>query len=155
MYFLLRDLALTAYMNIYLKNMSVKYLGLREPFDVWTDMDFAVLLTSSLSKAMARLVLVPNPDHHLQGDFTLDNASFIQPRCAENTYTFSGIALIHPQIIRSYPDKRTCFPLKEVFDYHIERQQLVGWVYDGKWCDVGTPERLASLEKSLLRMRES
>lgn len=141
-----------------------------EPFllvngDVWTDMDFAQfleppalgnLIPESLipknqepSNIQAQLILVPNPDHNPEGDFSLGASSMIEPRIDGCAYTFSGIAVIHPNMIRHYPKKRERFPLKEVFDYYIECKQLIGRLYEGRWCDVGTPERLSTLDHSL------
>lgn len=134
-----------------------------EPFllvngDVWTDMDFAQFLDplsellgeqQSSSHVLAQLILVPNPDHNPVGDFSVNTSAVIEPRVKGRAYTFSGMALIHPDMIRNYPKKRERFPLKEVFDYSIERKQLIGRLYEGRWCDVGTPERLSMLDQSL------
>lgn len=140
-----------------------------EPFllvngDVWTDIDFAALRHIELSTAMACLVLVNNPEHNTGGDFCLASSAELSlssssslhqvllketgaalSNSQKETYTFSGIACIHPDLLKTYPHKRRIFPLKEVLVSAIEKQQLMAFVYHGQWCDVGTPERLDAL----------
>lgn len=126
-----------------------------EPFllingDVWTDMDFSVLMNALSAPLMACLFLVENPAHNVEGDFSLSEHGVLEMAGSDTTYTFSGLALIDPAMIRCYPHNREKFPLKEVFDFYIEQQQLLGKYYGGEWCDVGTPERLAELEHFLI-----
>lgn len=125
-----------------------------EPFllingDVWSDIDFSEIMHVSLNNMVGHLFFVDNPAHNPQGDFSLheNHVQIKQPSLP--AYTFSGMALIHPKMIAAYPEKRNAFPLKEVFLYYIQRQQLSGSIYRGAWCDVGTPERLAELDHLL------
>lgn len=103
--------------------------------DVLTDIDFASL---SLDGAEGLLVLVPNPEHHPQGDFALDDRGYV--RISEPRLTYGGIALFDPKIFSGFKPGRQ--PLKPVLDAAIERGVLRGLRYDGLWIDVGTPERL-------------
>ncbi|MFT5421021.1 MAG: MurNAc alpha-1-phosphate uridylyltransferase [Candidatus Endobugula sp.] len=118
--------------------------------DVWTDLNFSSVVDVPLNDALARLVFVKNPEHNLQGDFYINENNLVEQSTSRLSNTFGGVALISPKIISGYPNKRRIFPLKEVFDYYIEQQLLEGIVYSGKWCDVGTPARLASLGAFLL-----
>jgi MurNAc alpha-1-phosphate uridylyltransferase len=137
-----------------------------EPFilvngDVWSDMDFSDItqiplnadtFSSAITKKgppVGHLIFVANPTHNPQGDFALDNTIVTLKSSRSLSYTFSGMALIHPDMIRCYPDKREAFPLKEVFLYCIAQQQLTGSIHGGGWCDVGTPERLQALDAFL------
>jgi MurNAc alpha-1-phosphate uridylyltransferase len=113
--------------------------------DVWTDLNFSSVVDAPLGDTLARLVFVENPEHNLQGDFYINENKLVEQSASRLSNTFSGIALISPAIISDYPNKRRIFPLREVFDYCIERQLLEGVVYAGEWCDVGTPERLLEL----------
>jgi MurNAc alpha-1-phosphate uridylyltransferase len=113
--------------------------------DVWTDLDFSSVVETPLNDTLARLIFVNNPEHNLQGDFYINKNNLVEQSVSRLSTTFSGVALISPKIISDYPNKRAIFPLREVFDYCIERQLLEGIVYDGEWCDVGTPERLLEL----------
>jgi MurNAc alpha-1-phosphate uridylyltransferase len=125
-----------------------------EPFllingDVWTDMDFSILANAPLHSAVACLFFVSNPIHHSRGDYSLSSDSRVNNTSSDTQYTFSGLALIDPSMMTLYPHKKHKFPLREVFDFYIERQQLAGQYYQGEWCDVGTPERLAEVEQSI------
>ncbi len=127
-----------------------------EPFllvngDVWTELDFAALIQPFLPGCLGRLLLVDNPTHNTAGDFALDQQGYLlkADQCVGQTYTFSGIACFHPDVIRAYPEVRQIFPLREVFHYFIERQQLQGQYYEGVWHDIGTPDRLNALDRRL------
>ncbi|MFT6222000.1 MAG: MurNAc alpha-1-phosphate uridylyltransferase [Candidatus Endobugula sp.] len=127
-----------------------------EPFilvngDVWSDIDFSDIAKTILSAgtqglSVGHLFCVENPAHNPQGDFSLDNNIVTLKDDSASSYTFSGMAFIHPDIIRGYPNKREAFPLKEAFLYFIEQRKLTASIYSGGWCDVGTPERLQELE---------
>ena len=151
-----------------------------EPFmlvngDVWTDYSFEALEKTALARGVSthtlgHLVFVNNPDHNPEGDFCLVDDKSGDQRSSEKRddakppakkyvaikeqgqkgYTFSGIALLHPSIIHRYPRQRKIFPLREVFDHFIEQQRLEGELYGGQWWDIGTPERLRSLDKQLI-----
>ena len=111
--------------------------------DVWIDFDFGQLLGRSYSTGH-HLVLVPNPDHNANGDFSLDRQGYVVERSAGPlaTYTYSGIGVIHPEVFFEYPNIRHKFPLKEVFDWSISQSKITGEIHEGVWIDVGTPERL-------------
>lgn len=120
-----------------------------EPFilvngDVWTDYPFADLLRRPLPN-LGHLVLVPNPPHKLLGDFSLGADGLLQELDGESSFTFSGISLLSPQLIATYPQQRAKFPLREILGWAIQNRQLTAETFAGIWCDVGTPERLAEL----------
>ncbi len=121
--------------------------------DVWCDFDFAQLITKPLEETqLGRLVLVPNPVFHPRGDFTLARDGYlhaIPDSEATQNFTYAGIALLTPALVMQYPHKREKFPLVEAFRYAIEHNQLTGQLHRGYWSDVGTPERLAELNKYL------
>ncbi len=116
-----------------------------EPFivvngDVWTDYPFTRLARAH--DATAHLVLVRNPAHHVQGDFSLDSGRVI--RRHGQTYTFAGIAVYHPQFFAECKTGR--FPLLPLLQRAIDARSVSGEVYEGAWSDVGTPQRLAQLQ---------
>lgn len=119
--------------------------------DIWTDYDFHRLLHLPMEKDCdAHLVLVDNPAHNPAGDYALDRLGRITEKgAATSVYTFSGISIINPRMISRYPNKRGKFPLKEVFDWAIARGVVGGEYFGGEWDDIGTPERLAMLDRRL------
>lgn len=122
-----------------------------EPFlvingDVWTDMPLSRLLESVLpANDLARLVLVENPPHHADGDFSLQHGRVRnegRPR-----YTFSGIGLYHPRLFAAC--RPGAFPLAPLLRRAMTTDRVGGELYRGRWVDVGTPQRLAELDREL------
>ncbi|WP_317930580.1 N-acetylmuramate alpha-1-phosphate uridylyltransferase MurU [Halioxenophilus sp. WMMB6] len=135
-------------------NRALALLG-AEPFllvngDVWCDLPLAELAALTLpSETLGHLILVANPEHNPSGDFSCAANRVGQRLVGAPAYTYSGIALLRPELVADYPERRDCFGLKEVFDWAIAQSRLSGQVYDGYWLDVGTPERLATLRRRL------
>lgn len=115
--------------------------------DVFTDYPFDKLRGHRMASAHAHLVLVSNPPHNAQGDFALEatGGAVSHPRvhCADETLTFSGIAVYHPAFFANLSEGKR--PLKPLLDQAIEEGRLTGEHFQGTWTDVGTPERLAAL----------
>jgi MurNAc alpha-1-phosphate uridylyltransferase len=124
-----------------------------EPFllingDVWTDYPFEQLMHHSLT-GLGRLVMVANPEFKAHGDFSLDAQGYVLP-LVDPGWTFSGISILSPELIHSYPHPATRLALLPVFLWAIKNRMLTGEVYSGAWSDVGTPERLESLNTGWL-----
>jgi N-acetyl-alpha-D-muramate 1-phosphate uridylyltransferase len=123
--------------------------------DVWSQFPLENLCRYSLdANELAHLILVPNPEFHPQGDFAPDVQGWLanEETVAHDKlakYTFSGISLINPKLISQYPQQRQKFPLVEVLRHGIIQQQISAAIYRGRWSDVGTPERLYSLDAEL------
>jgi len=110
--------------------------------DVYCEYDFRALRERALGAMLAHLVLVPNPPHRPGGDFSL--ASEQVGNDAAPRYTYSGIALIDPELyaaVRS-GDKA---PLAPYLKAAAAQGRLSGELYRGLWRDVGTAERLEEL----------
>ena len=112
--------------------------------DIATDFPFTGLKTAKVG--LAHLVLVDNPVHHQQGDFSLIDDGQV----AENDnrkYTFSGIGLYHPDLFgKTQPGKSKLAPLLREA---IKENKVTGQHYSGFWLDIGTPERLQQLDRQL------
>lgn len=122
-----------------------------EPFllvngDIYCELDFSSLLKIRLENSLAHLVLIPNPAHHAQGDFTL--ASSIVGNQPVPRYTYSGIAVMSPALVAGVPAGEKA-PLAPLLRAAAERRQITGELHQGMWQDVGTAERLAALRAHL------
>jgi MurNAc alpha-1-phosphate uridylyltransferase len=113
--------------------------------DIFTDFPFDSL--RGRPDALAHLVLVANPAHHSRGDFRLAEGQ-VQlegpPR-----FTFSGIGVYRPELFADCV--AGVFPLVTVLHRAIDVGKVSGELYEGVWCDVGTPERLGELTSRLGR----
>ena len=139
-----------------------------EPFllvngDVWTNYPFEQLLQRSLDKNhLAHLVLVPNPEHNLSGDYcftsqysgdegevlsgALAGPVPVEQREGRQTYTFSGISVMDPQLFAASISGEA-FPLRDALAPAFRAGHISGELYRGEWCDVGTLDRLDALNQ--------
>lgn len=94
---------------------------------------------------LAHLMLVDNPEHHPEGDFCLDNGRVYtqgQPKL-----TFSGLSIIHPTLLADHPIE--AFALAPLLKTAMQQGRVSGEHFNGKWVDVGTPQRLTALDHQL------
>ena len=109
--------------------------------DLWTDFPFATLPRDFLG--LAYLLLVDNPAHNPGGDFALENGRVKNTGVA--TLTFSGIGVYRPALFSDcVPGK---FPLAPILRKAVDAGEVAGAHYRGLWNDVGTPARLAALNR--------
>jgi len=115
--------------------------------DTWTDFDFRRLTLEHDvdAGAVARLVLVPNPAHHPEGDFALDGDVIVERATADAT--FSGIGLYRPELFNGCEPGK--FPLAPLLKRAIAQGLVRGELYRGEWWDVGSPARLHALDMRL------
>lgn len=107
--------------------------------DTFTDVDFARLVLAP--EALAHLVLVPNPEHHPQGDFSLRDGSVQETGAPRHTY--SGVGIYRPEFFDGcVPGK---FQLLPLLRRAIAAGRLHGELHAGIWTDVGTIGRLDRL----------
>jgi MurNAc alpha-1-phosphate uridylyltransferase len=111
--------------------------------DIWTDYPFARL--AKPISGLAHLVLVDNPPEHPQGDFVLRDSRVLAEGAPR--LTFSGIGVYHRDLFRGCQPGR--FPLAPLLRTAMEKGQVSGEHYTGAWRDIGTPERLAELDRML------
>ena len=110
--------------------------------DVFTDFPFAELVNQP--SKLAHLVLVRNPPQHPKGDFALQGEEV--KRTGSEMYTFSGIGVYSPELFKDC--QPGAFPLAPLLFNAIEHHEITGQVFDGRWEDVGTVERLNQLNQS-------
>jgi len=119
-----------------------------EPFlvingDIFTDFPFESLRGREV--ALAHVVLVANPVHHPQGDFSL-MGEMVHAE-GEPRFTFSGIGVYRPELFAGC--SAGVFPLAPLLRHAMAAGQVSGEFYAGMWCDVGTPARLSELAMHL------
>jgi N-acetyl-alpha-D-muramate 1-phosphate uridylyltransferase len=141
-----------------------------EPFlvvngDTFTEIDFvslAHLPTPSPFKGegggegkmvhnLAHLVLIDNPPQHPNGDFAIEFKSQLNGMLKNEgaqMLTFSGVGVYHPdlfaEVTKGQPAK-----LAPLLRKAIDSNAATAQYYQGVWHDIGTPERLKSLDESL------
>ena len=109
------------------------------------------------SEMLAHLWLVPNPPHNLKGDFGLSpeglalNLGATQPG---PRHTYSTIGLYRRALfeapwcdIPAGNPQGSKTPLAPLLRHAMDNQRISAELYTGPWTDVGTPERLAQLNK--------
>ena len=117
--------------------------------DIFCEYDFAQLplhaAALQASGDAAHLVLVNNPDHHPNGDFSLHNGRVAN---SQPKLTFSGIGLYRPSLFTHIP-RGSAAPLAPLLRAQMAHNKVSGELYTGRWVDVGTPQRLQQLDKAL------
>jgi MurNAc alpha-1-phosphate uridylyltransferase len=127
---------------------ALPLLGL-DPFlvvngDVFTEIDFASLVIDV--DDLAHLVMVDNPVQHPQGDFALIGDRLLTD--GEHKLTFSGIGVYHPDLFVQLK-RGEASKLAPLLKEAMNKSLVSGQHYQGLWHDVGTPERLNTLDKQL------
>ena len=112
--------------------------------DVWTDFDFAAL--PEQPAGLAHLVVVDNPPQHAQGDFVLRDGRLHDE--AAPRLTFAGIGVYRPELLAALAPGR--FSIVPSLRAAMRAGQVGGQQHLGRWTDVGTPQRLAELDRELL-----
>ncbi len=112
--------------------------------DVFAEVDFSPLLSLELGHRLAHLLLVDNPEHHPQGDFTLQADGLVSP---ESRLTFSGISVLSPKLFVGCQQGK--FPLAPLLRQAMRQGLVSGEKLFSRWVDVGTPERLERLDGEL------
>lgn len=115
--------------------------------DVYSEFDFRPLAEAAWLDAadLGHLVLVPNPTHRADGDFALEGDRVLNDGATR--LTFSGISVLRPALFCGCEDGR--FALAPLLRQAAACGQLSGRRFDGRWSDVGTPQRLQQLQTEL------
>ena len=103
--------------------------------DIWTDYNLKDLKFLKLEESLAHIVLTNTPDY-LDGDFSCDGKNLF----VGNSYVFSGIGKYHRELFIKHSDV-------ELGDILRSEKRIAFSIYDGKWMDIGTPERLEKVRQ--------
>jgi len=93
---------------------------------------------------LAHLVLVPNPSHNPQSDFGLKNGYVTNK--ADAMYTFSGIGYYHPKFFEDVKLQKS--PLAPILRKFIDKKLVSGEIFNKMWHDIGTPQRLNTINEN-------
>ena len=128
--------------------------------DIWCDYDFARL--PRLVDDDAHLVMVDNPPQHPDGDFVLAASGRLQVNGGARL-TYSGIGLYRPSLLDRWRDvignapgvgdTPPRFKLAPLLLAAIAHGRIGGEHHPGRWTDVGTPQRLATLDREVAMNR--
>ena len=112
--------------------------------DTWSDFDFKQL---SLNKGkLAHMILVPNPKTKSYGDVSL-NGDLISGNKSKETYTFSGISIISPEIFLNYSkDKEVSHLWNDFLSVAASKDLVTGEVYKGNYENLNTKEDIERLD---------
>jgi len=123
------------------------------------DFDFpaAAAQDFAASDRLAHLWLVPNPEHHPRGDFGLSDdglALDLPEGDGRPRYTYSTLALLKAELFAApwcelpagNPEGLRA-PLAPLLRRAMADGRVGASLYTGRWTDVGTPERLAQLNR--------
>lgn len=124
--------------------------------DIHTDYDYARLHTVLSAMAgdperLAHLVLVDNPQHHPNGDFALVEDRVVEPAHLTphpSPLTFSGIACYRAELFADITPGHKA-KLAPLLIAAMAGGRVTGEHHRGFWMDVGTPERLRTLDETL------
>lgn len=110
------------------------------------DLDFSAgdATRFAASRALAHVLLVPNPAHHPEGDFGLSPGGMALSRAAHK-YTYSTVGMFRPSLFAAVkPGQKAA--LAPLLRTAMQSGRVSAALYSGEWTDVGTPERLAALQ---------
>lgn len=111
--------------------------------DIWTDFPLRSLPTEL--EGLAHLVMVDNPPHHAKGDFALVGQRL--QREGLKMLTFSGMGVYRPELFTDYAPQ--ILALAPILRQAMDKGEVTGEHYLGRWRDIGTPERLRELDQEL------
>ena len=103
----------------------------------------------SQQQFLGHLILVENPAHHPQGDFYLDDEvvrSEENEKSISGKLTFSGIGVYHRDLFEGLTIGQSA-KLAPILRTAMVDNRISGEKYTGSWQDVGSPERLAELNR--------
>ena len=119
--------------------------------------DSAAVQAFAASGHLAHLWLVPNPAHNPRGDFGLSSTGLALNLPADDPaprYTYSTIALLRAELfappwcdIAPGNPLGVKAPLAPLLRRAMDAGRVSASLYGGRWTDVGTPERLAELNR--------
>ena len=123
---------------------ALSLLG-NEPFlvinsDIFTNFNLSTININSSD--LASLVVVKNPPHNKQGDFSILNNRIVLKK--RNDVTYSGIGIYRPEFFQNNISKK--YKLIDLLITHIKNNKVSGSQFEGIWHDIGNEERLTEVK---------
>ena len=98
---------------------------------------------------LAHLILVNNPVQHPSGDFVLAEGRIRDKNATDpSALTFAGIGIYRPSLFKDLI-MGAAAKLAPLLRTAMAKHRVSGEHHQGRWEDVGTPERLALLDQEL------
>ena len=112
--------------------------------DIWTDYDFSRLPREPAG--LAHVVAIALPAFRQPGAFEQALATLLSSD-DNRLHTLAGVGVYRPTLFAGLTPGR--FSVVPLLTQAIVDRQLTAEAFSGSWWDVGTPERLAQLDKAL------
>lgn len=124
--------------------------------DIHSTFDYARLvpvvqaIDACFPSRVAHLVTTPNPDFNPRGDFAIEDGLVRRDGRGDDSalVTYANIGVFHPRLFDGVAPRSVLalFPWLYAF---ADEGRVTGECFDGPWHNVGTPEQLAALDRSL------
>lgn len=112
--------------------------------DTWSDFDFTQL--SLMQDKLAHMVLIPNPKNNDNGDVSLRNG-LVSEKKSETTYTFSGIAIVSPELFTDSKGDQEIYHLwDDILKVAASKELVSGEVYYGNYENLNTIDDIERLD---------
>lgn len=108
--------------------------------------DFPLAKLRTPPRDLAHLIMISNPEHHIEGDFGLSSDGLLT-LSGNDKFTFSGIGVYHPKLFTNIPNGSV--KLRPILNKAIAEHHITGEQYSGLWMDIGTPQRLQEVDQLL------
>ena len=115
--------------------------------DIICDYPLAKLREQAID--LAHLVMIDNPEHHPEGDFSLSGNGLLTEHGKEKL-TFSGIGVYQPKLFANVSPGT--LKLRPILNQAINSAHVSGEKYSGLWMDIGTPQRLQEIDELMLKL---
>lgn len=119
--------------------------------DVWCELDFARFTARGIAQITqgkhAHLAMVSNPAHNPQGDFQLGDDGHLSSDTAKRL-TYSGIGMYRAELFAGINAGEKAKLLPYLLRA-IVAKRVTGEHFNGRWIDVGTPDRLHELDTAI------
>lgn len=112
--------------------------------DVKTNFDFSTIKQNYDS--LAHLVLVNNPDHNPNGDFSINKNNALSSEISKSKLTYSGIGIYNPLLFKNCSHGK--YSVVPLLKQAMTNNDITGEFFQGNWNDIGNLDRLITINKN-------